>query len=125
MKLHRQRDELHNIIHAYGPQGIVIGGVTHGSAVLVAPDWLESPWGPMRMEDLRPEHFARFHGTAPQILLLGTGSRQRFPDRALLCALRERNLHPEIMDTSAACRTYNILVGEDRDVVAALLPPSA
>ncbi|MHB0888516.1 Mth938-like domain-containing protein [Acidithiobacillus sp.] len=123
MKLHLQRDEQHNIIRAYGPQGIVIHGVTHGTAVLVAPDWLENPWGPKRMDDLRPEHFARFHDSAPQILLLGTGNRQRFPDRALLRALRELNLHPEIMDTSAACRTYNILVGEDRDVVAALLPP--
>ena len=56
----------------------------------------------------------------PEIVLIGTGTRQRFPERSILTALLTRRIGVEVMDTAAACRTFNILVAEDRRVVAAL-----
>ena len=61
----------------------------------------------------------------PEVLLLGTGSHQRWPSPRLIAALARRGVGVEVMDTLAAARTYNVLVGEDRRVVAVLYPPGA
>ncbi len=124
MKLHLQRDSHRNIIHAYGSQGILIRGENHAQGVLVSAEWLRSPWGPDRADALGLAHFDEVIAQKPEILLLGTGKRQHFP-LELIQALRAAQLAVEVMDTSAACRTYNILLAEDRTVVAALLPPEA
>ena len=124
MKLHLQRDGHRNLIHAYGPQGIVIHGKSHAQGLLVGADWLHSPWGPEDASALQISHFAEVLARKPDIVLLGTGKRQHFP-LELMRALRIADLAVEVMDTSAACRTYNILLAEDRVVVAALLPPEA
>ncbi|MBU2765325.1 Mth938-like domain-containing protein [Acidithiobacillus ferrivorans] len=124
MKLHLQRDGHRNLIHAYGPQGIVIHGKSHAQGLLVGADWLHSPWGPEDASALQISHFAEVLARKPDIVLLGTGKRQHFP-LELMRALRIADLAVEVMDTSAACRTYNILLAEDRVVIAALLPPEA
>ncbi|AEM47045.1 protein of unknown function DUF498 [Acidithiobacillus ferrivorans SS3] len=124
MKLHLQRDGHRNLIHAYGPQGIVIHGKSHAHGLLVGADWLHSPWGPEDASALQISHFAEVLARKPDIVLLGTGKRQHFP-LELMRALRIADLAVEVMDTSAACRTYNILLAEDRVVIAALLPPEA
>jgi uncharacterized protein len=61
----------------------------------------------------------------PEVLLLGTGARQRWPAARLIAALAKRGIGLEVMDTLAAARTYNVLVGEERRVVAVLYPPRA
>ena len=72
-------------------------------------------------DQLAPEHFAELAEQAPEIVILGTGARQQFPAPALLRPLLERGIGVEVMDTGAACRTYNIVVAEGRQVIAALL----
>ena len=60
-------------------------------------------------------------GHKPEVVLLGTGARLRFPPAAVLAPLTRAGIGVEVMDTAAACRTYNILAGDGRRVVAALL----
>ncbi len=122
MKLHLQQNPQHNLIQAYGPEGIVIHGQTYGESLLVGADWLHSPWGPDTAQRLVLEHFSEALSRQPDVLLLGTGKKQVFP-LPLMRALQDAGTPIEVMDTSAACRTYNILVAEDRVVIAALLHP--
>ncbi|PKY10540.1 hypothetical protein B1757_08120 [Acidithiobacillus marinus] len=124
MKLHRQLDTQANLINSYGPEGVVIRGQRYTQGVLVSTDWLHSPWGPPSATALTLEHFHEVLARKPDVLLLGTGRKQFFPLK-LMVALREANIPVEVMDTSAACRTYNILLAEDRVVLAALLHPEA
>jgi uncharacterized protein len=70
---------------------------------------------------LAEAHFEVIAGLEPEIVLLGTGGRQRFPRPSLLRSLLARGVGVEIMDTAAACRTYNIIMLEGRRVAAALL----
>ena len=79
-------------------------------------DWLCS-----RFEDLTAGHFERLADTRPELVIFGSGSRLRFPPPAFLRSLMAARIGLETMDTLAACRTYNILAGEGRNVVAALL----
>ena len=78
-------------------------------------------WTPQNYNDLNAEHFLGFHEFDPEIVLLGTGSRLQFPAQECLSVLQQQNLGYEVMDTAAACRTFNVLASEDRDVVMGLL----
>ncbi|MDT7933921.1 MAG: Mth938-like domain-containing protein [Sphingomonadaceae bacterium] len=77
-------------------------------------------WEPGRVEDLAPDHFAQVPPC--EILLLGTGAALKRPPRATLAALAARGIAVEFMDSRAAARTFNLLLAEGREVVAALLP---
>jgi uncharacterized protein len=90
----------------------------HG--VLIFPDYLES-WGVAEVAELTADHFETFTARKPDILILGTGRQQQFPGLELRRELVRRNLQLDIMDTPAACRTYNLLVSEDRNVGAAIM----
>ena len=79
----------------------------------------------MVFDALATEHLTQLAAFSCDVLLLGTGLRQRFPSPALLRPLIESGRGFEIMDTAAACRTYNILVGEGRIVLAALIVESS
>jgi uncharacterized protein len=85
------------------------------------PDDLILDWVPQSLAELQAQHFEALHNFDVQMLLLGTGARLRFPDSRHLAPLYERGIGVEVMDTPAACRTYNILMAEGRQVAAALL----
>jgi uncharacterized protein len=78
-------------------------------------------WEAASFVDLEPSHFAQIAELKPELVIIGTGLRQRFPRPDLLKALINAKIGFELMDTQAACRTYNILVGEGRQAMAALL----
>jgi uncharacterized protein len=78
-------------------------------------------WSVESFDKLRAEDFALFESLGVDIVLLGTGRRQRFPHPRLTAALAKGGIGVEVMDLQAACRTYNILVAEERKVAAALL----
>ena len=78
-------------------------------------------WQPHEYEALNETDFAYFLAIKPEILLFGTGTQQRFPPPRLYQALSLSGIGVEFMDTAAACRTYNILMAEDRNVAAAVL----
>ena len=74
-----------------------------------------------RLQALSDDHLAAVHELEPEVVLLGTGARQTFPDRELMLGLLQAGIGLEIMDTASACRTYNVLMSEGRRVVAALI----
>lgn len=121
MKLHADPLTELNTVTAYGAGYIEINKIRHASAVVVTPDRPVASWAVTGFDALRPEHFEALLAYAPDVVLLGTGARQRFPHPRLTVALTRARIGLEVMDTQAACRTYNILMAEGRRVVAALL----
>lgn len=93
------------------------------SSFIIAADTLITDWQPAAVEQLVAGHFADIAAMEPEVVLLGTGARLRFPPPALLAPLMAAGIGCEVMDSPAACRTYNVLNGEGRRVVAALLLP--
>ena len=120
MKLHLDHTTVQNIITGYGSDHVLINGMRHSSSLVVLPDEVISDWTGT-WSGLAVADFDAVLIRAPEIVLLGTGQRQRFPSPALYKALIAARIGVEIMDTPAACRTYNILAGEGRRVAAALL----
>jgi uncharacterized protein len=123
LKLHADTPTALNTVTAYGPGFIEINKVRHVSAVLLTPARVE-PWAIASFDALAESDFERLRALNPEVALLGTGSRQRFPHPRLSRALAEARIGLEVMTTPAACRTYNILMAEGRKVAAALLPES-
>lgn len=121
MKMRADKIEGLNAIARHGPGGIIVNGVEHTASVMVAWRGLVSPWQVARFEDLTADHFASLAALEPELVLFGSGPRIRFPSPSLLRPLIERRIGIETMDTAAACRTYNVLLAEDRSVVAALI----
>lgn len=78
-------------------------------------------WTPQAVSEFNPEHFLGFAEDKPEIILFGTGQNLHFPAQDCLSVLQQNNLGYEIMDTAAACRTFNVLVAEGRDVILAVL----
>ncbi len=116
--------ELHTgsyAITGYGEGYVSIGGRRHTSSLVVMPDRAPQGWGAAGFAGLAVAEFEFLRGLAPDLVLLGTGTRQRFPAPALLRPLIEARIGYEVMDCGAACRTYNVLMAEGRRVAAALL----
>jgi len=110
-----------HLILGYGPGRIIIGGRTYTRGLLVSPERIDTDWGPESAADFSPEHFEALLAPEPQIILVGTGKQQIFPAPATYLAVRRRGIGVDVMDTGAACRTYNILVSEGRKVAAGLI----
>jgi uncharacterized protein len=109
-------------IRAYGPGWIALAGSAERitTSVILSAERAE-PWAVERFEDLQERHFAPLAARRPELVLFGSGARLRFPPPAWLRALIEAGIGIETMDTPAACRTWNVLVGEGRQALAALL----
>jgi uncharacterized protein len=90
-------------------------------SVIVTRDSVLDGWRPSPPESLTLEDFSRLLPLAPDVLLLGTGARQRLPPPALHAAFAARGIGLEVMDNRAACRTFNVLLAEYRDVAVALI----
>lgn len=110
------------VIDSYGAQGFHVSGTGYGGAILVFPDATLS-WEVGSLRDVTPESLRPVveHGGI-EILLLGCGRRMAPVPPAVRQSLRRAGIVLEIMDTGAACRTYNVLLAEERRVAAALLP---
>jgi uncharacterized protein len=91
------------------------------SSLIVFPDHLQRDWPTSDVSELTIEHFALVMERRPDIVILGTGTTQQFPTLTLRRELAANQLQLEVMNNAAACRTYNLLVSEDRDVAAAII----
>jgi uncharacterized protein len=121
MKLYSDpRSDLH-VVSAHGAGFVAVDGQRYARSLLLLPDRIDAAWGPDDFAGLTPGHLEPLAKLGCDVLLLGTGGRQRFPAPALLRPLIEAGIGAEIMDTPAACRTYNILAAEGRKVAAALI----
>jgi uncharacterized protein len=110
------------VVQAYGSGGFRIAGVEHAGSLLVFPDRTLA-WPPASVTEVSLESLAEVlkPGAGVEVLLVGTGARLVFLAPALRAALRERGVVADAMDTGAACRTFNVLLAEERRVAAALI----
>ena len=120
MKLHVSAAGAANTVTAYGDDYVTVNGEQRKSSVIVTARGVEA-WPPERFDALSAEDFKRLAALGVEIVLLGTGPRQRFPHPRLTAPLIQAHVGLEVMDTKAACRTYNILVAEARRVALALV----
>ena len=109
-----------NAFTGYGEGYVMVNGERHTRSLIVLADRV-LPWPVPGIEALVAEHLDAILATRPEVVLLGTGARLRFPAPALAAPLARAGIGLEVMDVPAACRTYNILAAEDRAVVAALV----
>jgi uncharacterized protein len=110
-----------NAVTGYGEGWVEVNRSRHRTSLVVSASRLVTDWPAASIEALAPDHLAAIVEMHPEIVLLGTGAVFRFPEPALLAPLYKAGIGVEVMDTPAACRTYNILMGEGRNVVAALV----
>ncbi|WP_428607455.1 Mth938-like domain-containing protein [Sedimenticola sp.] len=110
-----------NTIHAYTDESVVVNGVSFSSSLVIMADRIIPDWRPDSFQSLCEEDFQAFVEMGPDLIVLGTGPRQQFPDPRLYRSLIDAGIGVEVMTTPAACRTYNILTSEGRKVIGALL----
>jgi len=99
----------------------VHGLETVTTSLILTPSQMLTDWPPEHFEEVGPDHFDEVLALEPEVVIFGSGQRLRFPPAAVGARLNARGIGIEVMDTAAACRTFNILMGEGRQVVAALL----
>jgi uncharacterized protein len=110
-----------NAIRAYNQGYIIVNNQSIRQSVIVTPERIITDWPPQCFAELQAAHLEWLFELQPEIVLLGTGARQQFPHPRLTYPLLNRGIGVEVMDTAAACRTYNFIMAEGRQVAAALL----
>ena len=120
MKLHQAVAAGINTFTGYGEDYVAVNGERRNRSSIVLPDRILD-WPVQGFDKLRAEDFQVLETLGVEIVLLGTGAKQRFPHPRLTATLTSAGVGVEVMDLKAACRTYNILVAEERKVAAALL----
>ena len=125
MKLQPDQSDVQSI-SGYGPGWVGVNGEKITHSVIIGSKGQRLEWPAARFEDLGPAHFEQLAGVDAEVVIFGSGSRIRFPQPAWLKPLMALRIGIETMDTAAACRTYNILAQEGRNVAVALLlePPA-
>lgn len=121
MKLHLTTAENQYLITGYGADYIEINRERHSGNVIVMPGSLSEDWHTGHFQALTAEHFTRLLGLNPEVVLLGTGEKHHFLHPKIYHELTNKGIPLECMTTAAACRTYNILMSEGRNVAAALI----
>lgn len=119
MKLHANQGGAQRFT-GYGADFVEINGVAYRSPLILTPEQ-RTDWSAKSFADLNENDFAVLLDLQPEIILLGTGSRIQFPHPALTRCLTDAQIGVDVMDNGALCRTFNILMAEDRKVVAAVL----
>jgi uncharacterized protein len=121
MKLHASTTKQYQTVTGYDDSGVEINAERFNYSLIVMPETPPRAWNVPTFEALTEEHFAAIGRDDPDVVILGTGERQRFVHPRLIGSLAERRIGVECMDSKAACRTYNILMGEGRKVTLALI----
>ena len=121
LKLHLSKPAEKNTFTGYGPGYVVVNKKRYENSLITMPDNIIENWQVLTVEQLSEEHFELLIPYQPEIILLGTGATLRFPSSVVTKKLLKLKIGVEVMDTNAACRTYNILMAEGRNVVAALI----
>lgn len=121
MKLQAAQTDGQNIFTAYGDGYVSINAIRHQGNLIALPDRVISDWTPAGFDDLKLADFELLAALPCEVILLGTGKQTRFPRPELLQPLIEVQKGLEVMSVDAACRTYNLLISEGRQVAAALI----
>jgi uncharacterized protein len=108
-------------IQSYRPNlAIIINRLAYSHSILISPQHL-SKWSPTTFEEIAVESLEEMLKLKTPVVLIGTGEKLRFPKQSLFIPLMKAGIGFEIMDTSAACRTFEVLASEGRQVAAALI----
>lgn len=121
MKLNLETGSATHRIRAYDPGSVTVNDTRYTEPLVVMPEALVHPWAPPALTDMTVADLETLTDAGCEIILLGTGRWQRFPAARLIADMAHRGVGLEVMDTAAACRTYNVLMAEDRRVAAALM----
>jgi uncharacterized protein len=121
MKLHSDDTQQYQTVTGYHAGVVEINAQPFDYSLTVLPEVPPRPWNVTRFEDLTAAHFEQIAEDRPDVVILGTGERQRFVHPRLIASLSNLRIGVESMDSQAACRTYNILMGEGRKVTLALI----
>ena len=123
MKFTQQTPSGANLIRRYGTDFIAVAEEELRASCLVSATSMTRDWPPRAVEELTEDHLAALFALDPEVVVLSTGARQVFPRAALRAQFATRRIGLEVMEIGAACRTYNVLVSEERKVLAAILLP--
>ena len=121
LKLHLAHPEDNKLFTSYADDHVVVSRERFDANIVVHTHEVLTDWDAQNFDSLTEAHFEYFLALKPEVVLIGTGKKQRFAHPRLYRSLTEAGIGVEFMDTPAACRTYNILAEEDRKVVAAIL----
>jgi len=121
MKIEREQSEGRNAFTGYGEGYVEVSGKRYPESLVVSADRIIADWPASSVKALSADHMAAIVELKPEIVLIGTGANFEFPEPGLLVPLQKAGIGVEVMDTQAACRTYNILLAEGRNVAAALI----
>jgi len=121
MKLHATTTQQYQTVTGYEADWVEINAVRFAYSLIVLPESAPVSWQVNAFESLSSLDFDPLVAAAPDLVILGTGSRQRFVSPSLIGELLSRRIGVECMDNQAACRTYNILMAEGRKVALALI----
>jgi uncharacterized protein len=121
MKLQPDRQPTLNTVSAYGPNYIEINAVRHETSILLMPEGPVTHWSCAQFSDLSSDHFQEIANKKPALVIFGSGKKLQFPRPELIAPLIQAKIGIETMDLQAACRTYNVLMAEGRNVLAALI----
>jgi uncharacterized protein len=109
------------VITSYDSNSICVNGKTFSSSLIITAGQLETNWDITAVESLQANHIEQLLSFKPELIIIGTGNSLVFPAVEAYSAIIKQGIGIEFMDTGAACRTYNILSGEGRDVTAGLI----
>jgi uncharacterized protein len=121
MKLHATNTQQYQTVTAYDEAGVEFNAIRYDHSLIVLPEVLPVVWEVASFEALTAAHFDQIAATEPDVVILGTGNKQKFIHPRLITALSAKHKGVECMDNQAACRTYNILMAEGRKVALALI----
>ena len=121
MKLHNSQTQQYQTITGYDEGSVEINALTFRHSLLVLPEAAPLAWPVAGFDELATTHFEAIAVLRPDVVILGTGNRQRFAHPRLTASLTQQRIGVECMDSQAACRTYNILMTEGRKVALALI----
>lgn len=121
MKLHLASLGDTKMFTGHGADHVMVNRVRYDHNIVVSAQEVREDWLAESFDALDESHFNYFLAHRPDVILIGTGAHQRFAHPRLYRALTDSSIGVEFMDTPAACRTYNILVAEDRKVIAAIM----
>ncbi|AGG89375.1 Mth938-like domain-containing protein [Rhodanobacter denitrificans] len=125
MDLSLERPEGYIYVRRVGARGITLIDREIARSFLLAPDRAVEDWPVTAVEALDAGHVEAVLALRPELVVLGTGERQAFPAAAFMAGFLRKGIGIEVMDNAAAARTYNLLAGEGRRVIAGFILPPA
>lgn len=121
MKLSEDYTQGTNIIRAYAEGVIEVNDQAYSRSLIISNTLLVPDWDVRHIDDISHEHWLQLVEPDPEVILIGTGETLVFPHPSTYAPVIQRGIGVEFMDSQAACRTYNILLSEDRFVMAGII----